>query len=195
MKVVRVEAFRAGLRQAFWHASAKLSSLDQVFVKVTAENEMVGWGEVRANMPYLSGESGDSVVAALRDWLVPEVVGMSLAERGRVLRHFDATVNGNAAAKAVVDLALSDLAARVAEVPLFRWWGGRHAEVSAAQCLFYGSVAGAAEQARRYVEQGFGILKVRVGMEPFTLDVDRVSAVRDAAGPAVRLAVDANQDA
>jgi len=110
-----------------------------------------------------------------------------------VLRHFDATVNGNAAAKAVVDLALSDLAARVAEVPLFRWWGGRHAEVSAAQCLFYGSVAGAAEQARRYVEQGFGILKVRVGMEPFTLDVDRVSAVRDAAGPAVRLAVDANQ--
>ena len=51
----------------------------------------------------------------------------------------------------------------------------------------------AAAQAQAYVAQGFRILKVRVGLEPFALDVARVRAVREAVGDEISLAVDANQ--
>jgi L-alanine-DL-glutamate epimerase-like enolase superfamily enzyme len=37
------------------------------------------------------------------------------------------------------------------------------------------------------------VLKVRVGLEPFSLDVARVRAVREAVGDGIHLAVDANQ--
>src|SRR5439155_61053 len=48
-------------------------------------------------------------------------------------------------------------------------------------------------QAQAYVAQGFRILKVRVGLEPFALDIARLRAVREAVGDAIALAVDANQ--
>jgi L-alanine-DL-glutamate epimerase-like enolase superfamily enzyme len=145
-------------------------------------------------MSYFSGESPASIVAALRDYLAPLVIGRALRERGTALDHFDRALAGNAAAKAALDIALHDLAARAAGVPLYRWLGGRRAErVPGSECLFYGPAAEAAAQARAYVAQGFRILKIRVGLEPFSLDVERVGAIRAAVGSDVSLAVDANQ--
>ena len=65
--------------------------------------------------------------------------------------------------------------------------------MAGSECLFYGPPDEAAAQAQAYVAQGFRILKVRVGLEPFALDIARLRAVREAVGDAIALAVDANQ--
>ncbi len=49
-----------------------------------------------------------------------------------------------------------------------------------------------AAEARARVEQGFGTLKLKVGLGAIADDVRRVKAVREAVGPAVRLRADAN---
>ena len=196
MKVRQVDGFTASLplERGFSHYTGRVDALEEVFVRLTGDDGSVGWGEVRGNMSYFSGDSPAAIVAALRDWLGPLVLGRSLAERAAIPDLFDRAAVGNAAAKAALDIALHDLAARAAGVPLFDWLGGRRApRVEAAECLFYGPPEAAAEQARAYVAAGFRILKIRVGMEPFDLDVARVRAVRQAVGDHIHLAVDANQ--
>jgi L-alanine-DL-glutamate epimerase-like enolase superfamily enzyme len=196
MRIRRLEVFtaRLPLSPGFSHFTGRVTALEEVFVRLTADDGQVGWGEVRGNMSYFSGESPASIVAALRDYLAPLVVGRPLRERGAAIVEFDRALAGNAAAKAVLDIALHDLAARAAGVPLYRWLGGRRAErVAGSECLFYGPADEAATQARAYVAEGFRILKVRVGLEPFALDVARVRAVREAVGDEISLAVDANQ--
>ena len=196
MRIRRLEAFtaRLPLSPGFSHFTGRVTALEEVFVRLTADDGQAGWGEVRGNMSYFSGESPASIVAALRDYLAPLVVGCPLRERGAAIAQFDRALAGNAAAKAVLDIALHDLAARAAGVPLYRWLGGRRADrVAGSECLFYGPADEAAAQAQAYVAQGFRILKVRVGLEPFALDVARVRAVRGAVGDAIALAVDANQ--
>ena len=196
MMIRRLEVFtaRLPLSPGFTHFTGKVTALEEVFVRLTAADGAVGWGEVRGNMSYFSGESSDGIVAALRDYLAPLVVGRPLRERAAAIGSFDRALAGNPAAKAVLDIALHDLAARAAGVPLYRWLGGRRAErVAGSECLFYGPADGAARQAQAYVADGLRILKVRVGLEPFVLDVERLRAVREAVGPDVRLAVDANQ--
>ena len=179
MKVRRVDVFTASLHLdgGFAHFAGRVTTLEEVFVRLTGEDGLAGWGEVRGNMGYFSGESPAGIVAALRDVLVPLVVGRALRERGAVLEACDRAIAGNHAAKAALDIAWHDLAARAAGVSLVRWLGGRRGpELLGSECVFYGPADRAAAAARRFVADGFRIVKVRVGLEPFRLDVERVSA-------------------
>ncbi len=196
MRVRRLDVFTASLHLdgGFAHFAGRVTALEQVYARLTGEDGLCGWGEVRGNMGYFSGESPAGIVATLREVLAPLVVGRTLGERGAVLEACDRAVVGNHAAKAVLDIAWHDLAARAAGVPLVRWLGGRRgAELLGSECVFYGPPERAAADARRYAAEGFRIVKVRVGLEPFSRDVARVAAVREAVGDDVRLAVDANQ--
>ena len=87
MKVRRVDVFTASLHLdgGFAHFAGRVTALEEVFVKLTGEDGLAGWGEVRGNMGYFSGESPAGIVAALRDVLSPLVVGRALRERGAVL--------------------------------------------------------------------------------------------------------------
>src|SRR5581483_3979812 len=196
VRVRRLDVFTASLHLdgGFAHFAGRVTALEQVYARLTGEDGLCGWGEVRGNMGYFSGESPAGIVATLREVLAPLVVGRTLGERGAVLEACDRAVVGNHAAKAVLDIAWHDLAARAAGVPLVRWLGGRRgAELLGSECVFYGPPERAAADARRYAAEGFRIVKVRVGLEPFSRDVARVAAVREAVGDDVRLAVDANQ--
>lgn len=195
MNIVRIAVFtkRLDLEKGFQHYRGRVASLEQVYAQVVAEGGLAGWGEVRGNLEYFSGETQRGIVAALQV-LVPRVLGRDARDIEAILADLDTGVMGNAPAKAVIDIALHDLGARAAGVPLYRWLGGRRQpELLASECIFYGTVAEAATQAARYVNEGFRILKVRVGMTPFSLDVDRLTAIREAVGPEIVLAVDANQ--
>jgi L-alanine-DL-glutamate epimerase-like enolase superfamily enzyme len=196
VRVRRIDVLTASLplERGFSHFTGRVDALEEVFVRLTADDGSVGWGEIRGNVAYFSGDTPAAILATLRDCLAPLVLGRTLAERATLPDLFDRAAMGNAAAKAVLDIALHDLGARAAGVPLFEWLGGRRLpRIDGAECIFYGSAEAAAEQARAYVAAGFRILKIRVGMEPFDLDVVRLRAVREAVGDQIRLAVDANQ--
>lgn len=99
-----------------------------------------------------------------------------------------------AGALGCVDLALHDLAARRARLPLHRLLGATRDFAAV-----YGSGGGTGLTERELVEEmtalvaaGYRCVKMKVGRAPEE-DVRRVRAVRAAIGPDVRLAVDANQ--
>jgi L-alanine-DL-glutamate epimerase-like enolase superfamily enzyme len=103
-----------------------------------------------------------------------------------------------AGALGAIDLALHDLAARRAGLPLHRFLGATADTVSV-----YASGGGTntplpelVEEFQTYAESGFKVMKMKVGTDFGRLmdeDIRRVRAVHAAVGPGVRLAVDANQ--
>jgi len=104
----------------------------------------------------------------------------------------DAVV-GNFGAKAAMDVALHDLAARRAGVSLTAFLGGSTGaqRVPTDVTVSAGEPDELAATATKRTAEGFTVLKLKVGTDAAT-DVARVRAVREAA-PEARIRVDANQ--
>jgi o-succinylbenzoate synthase len=122
---------------------------------------------------------------------LPELGTESLADCLRALQQarFDA-LPATAAARCAVEQALLDLEAQRAGVPLARLLDpAAPLEVPASALLPADASAELAREAQDAVAEGFGTLKLKVGRED---DHARAAVVRDAAGPAVKLRVDAN---
>jgi L-alanine-DL-glutamate epimerase-like enolase superfamily enzyme len=93
-------------------------------------------------------------------------------------------------ALAAIDLALHDLAGRLAGEPVWRLLGATGAiPVVCNGTLWAGPPERVAARARELVAAGFETLKLKVGTEA---DMETVTAVRDAVGGSVAIRVDAN---
>ncbi len=96
-------------------------------------------------------------------------------------------------ARAAIDSALLDLAARVAGTSIHRLLAPDSPDRLAVSALATGATTEAiAASAVAAVAAGHGTVKVKVGTHGIDGDVDRVSEVRSRIGPDVRLRLDAN---
>lgn len=95
-----------------------------------------------------------------------------------------------------IDIALWDLRAKVAGMPLYKLLGGYRQSVPAYIAGGYyvegKGLKELAEEMAEFVSWGARAVKMKVGALPIPEDVKRVRAVREAVGPDVKLMVDAN---
>ncbi len=147
------------------------------------------------------GASGEAVAQTITERLAPCVIGQSpwatsaLWDRMYNVmprRGGEGLVRGSIAA---IDMALWDLKARDAGVPLHQLFGGaRDLIPTYANCAHHLPPDVLAEKAVEYVKRGHRALKVRGTRTFVTLEeaTARVQAVREAVGPDIRLMVDVN---
>ncbi|HEX6144268.1 MAG TPA: mandelate racemase/muconate lactonizing enzyme family protein, partial [Geminicoccaceae bacterium] len=108
--------------------------------------------------------------------------------------HFPGRGGAVSFAIAAVDVALHDLAAKRAALPLWRLLGGHDPKVQA----YAGGIdldfplEQLLDQTRANLEKGFRAIKMKVGRAVLAEDVDRVAAMRDLLGPGFPLMADAN---
>ena len=131
--------------------------------------------------PMLIGEDPINVERLWEKMWVPKLVG----RRGMTTRAISA-----------IDIALWDLRAKVANMPLYRMLGGyRDALPTYVAGGYYEDGKGLKELAAEmvaYVEAGARAVKMKVGAAPIEEDVARVRSVREAVGSGVKLLIDAN---
>jgi mandelate racemase len=171
-------------------AGGILRSAPLVLVDLTTDDGVVGRSYLRTYTPVALGPLAQLVenVGALveGDAASPESVDAKLR------RHFQllglAGLTG--AALAGIDMALWDVRARAAGVPLVSLLGGEVRPVLAYASLRSMDAAAAAAEAEELLAQGFTALKLKVGPSG---DLDAIRAVRSVAGDGVRLMVDYNQ--
>ncbi len=99
-------------------------------------------------------------------------------------------------ALSAIDIACWDAVGRAAELPLHKLFGACRDEVDtyASSGLWLSTpTAELGAEAVALVEKGFHAVKLRIGSQRISDDVDRVRAVRDAIGNDIGLLVDANQ--
>lgn len=97
-------------------------------------------------------------------------------------------------AMAAVDIALWDLKARGQGQPLWRAVGGTGGAVKAyaGGIDLYLTIDELIAQTERFLAEGFQAIKMKVGRDQLSEDVERVRAMRDYLGPDVPLMADAN---
>jgi L-alanine-DL-glutamate epimerase-like enolase superfamily enzyme len=175
------------LREPLHTSYGAVGERELLIVSLEDGDGAIGYGEAAPLEPY-DGVSIERVRQALERYR-PVLEGardMNGAQIVDACRRVDDLPEAFAA----IDLALWDRAGRRMGRPvcsLLTDTPARGVPVNATLSAL--DRAGAAEQALRAVEQGFGCLKVKVGTGD---DAGRVAAVRAAAGPRVALRVDAN---
>jgi D-galactarolactone cycloisomerase len=93
-----------------------------------------------------------------------------------------------------VDIALWDLKGKALDAPIYELLGGAvHDPVYAyASSIYWGTPEDTAAQARRFVDDGFTAVKMKVGLD-WRNDVECLAAIRDEVGGDVDIMVDANE--
>ena len=196
MKVRDVENMlvRVPLGRPVSMSTRTFTARDFNVVRLTTEDGITGVGYARG---------GELVRAAVEHELRPLLLGRDalateifwedvwretglVGRQGALLRALSA-----------VDIALWDIKAKAAGLPLFRLLGGADPSVPAYVSGGYyrdgQTEQELAYEMAGYVERGFRAVKIRVGRLKLRDDVRRVAAVRAAIGDDVDLMVDANQ--
>ncbi len=179
------------LHTPFVTALRRTTTTDTVVVRVTDSDGVTGWGEA-PQVWQVTGESLAGAEACVTGPLRAAVVGRDADDLVRTCRAVAGAVAANTGAKAAVDVALHDLAARRRGVSLPVFLGGSARRVPTDVTLAAGDADTLAGAALERTLEGFTVLKMKVGIDAAT-DVDRVRAVRAAVGDDVAIRLDANQ--
>ncbi|MEE9219619.1 MAG: dipeptide epimerase [Acidobacteriota bacterium] len=194
MKIVRYEASCVDLPllEGYRIAGRTITFVRNFLLRLQADSGLVGHGSA-APAQEVTGESEQACLAALRGPLRDLTMGTATVETPpRLMDPARAAAPGCPAACAALDIALWDLAAQRAGVPLVRLWGGVPRALPTSVTIGVCSLEETLEAARRWLQQGFRILKVKVG-EDVEADIERLVRLREQCGAQVSLRADANQ--
>lgn len=188
--VVPVTVPRTGTFTLQRGKSAKVSCF--AVVRIETDGGVVGWGECTTRV--------ESMHWVLVDHLAEVVVGRDPFDVVGIHRAMDVEealaterLSHWNPIRAAVDVALYDIQGRHLGVPLYQLLGGKQRDaIETVKNVGVASPEESAERATALVEEGYRIVKLRVGADT-DLDVARVRSVRDAVGEDIRIRVDANQ--
>jgi L-alanine-DL-glutamate epimerase-like enolase superfamily enzyme len=192
MRIERLETVPYALpfREPYVTARGTLERRELLLVRLRAGGGPIGLGEA-APLALRGGPTLAKIEDDLRERCAPLLEGAKVTPLN--LPGLIAATRGlgvSAQALAAVDLALHDLAAKIEGEPVWRLLGAARAvPVRCNATLVAGGPSAVASAAARWVEDGFGTLKLKVGMPG---DLDQVAAVRERVGPGPRLRIDAN---
>ena len=195
MKVDRIgiTLFDVPLEEPFVTALRPVPKLERVLVEVETDEGLVGVGEA-APGPLVTGETQTGIADVIETMLAPGLVGEDPLRTERLVTKLDDLAGEAPTAKAAIDVALYDLKARAADMPLYRLLGGDAADpmVEVPAILSLKPPDEMVEDVTAAVERGYREVKIKLGDDPET-DVRRVRAVADAVPDDVHLKADANQ--
>ncbi len=191
IRQVRCHRLTVPLHTPFVTALRSTRALETLVVEVTDADGRRGFGEA-PQVWRVTGESLAGAEACVLGPLHDVVVRKSVDDLADLLRSVETAVVANHGAKAALDVALHDLAARRLGVSLPRFLGSSRHDVPTDVTISAGDEESLVADATERMKDGFSVLKLKVGTDA-DADVARVRAVRDAVGPKARIRLDANQ--
>lgn len=179
-------------RKSYGISSAAFLGETFLIATLTTQEGEIGLADSVNSVPF-GPESPATMRQVLTDHLLPAVRGLDPRDIGLICARMDAAIPGHPMAKAVIDIACHDLAARAAGVPLWRYLGGaEHEQISFAGSVGISTTDRMEAEAADFAARGARTIKIKIGTDPAT-DLDRVRAIRAAVGPLIKLRLDANQ--
>lgn len=170
-----------------------------LLVKMTGTDGTVGWGEAPALKDWggefgrYFGESTAVVDLIIHRYLAPAVEGLSICRPAELHRKMDAVVKGYPYAKAAIDFAYYDLSGKVLGLPVHALLGGLLREnVAVTHSIGLLEIEEAVAEVRKVAQDGIRTIKIKIGVD-VVRDIAIVKAIRQAAGPGIKLCVDANE--
>ena len=172
-----------------------ISHFELVIVRVADDDGASGLGYT-----YAVNSAGAAIRVLIDEYLRPVVIGRDPDETEAIWTdmwwkvHHNGRGGPSSAAISAIDIAIWDLRARRAHLPLWRFLGGYNPRVPvyAGGIDLAFSVTELLDQADQFQEAGFRAIKMKVGRASLADDVDRVSRMRQYLGDDFPLMADAN---
>jgi D(-)-tartrate dehydratase len=214
MKITAVHEGTVPISSSIRNAWIDFSSMDCSIVAVVSDvmrdgEPVVGYG-FNSNGRYSAGE-------ILRRRIIPRLLDADpealLAEDGQLepTRAWDLLMNNEkpgghgerSVAVGVIDMALFDLASKIAGQPLYRWLSDRYGDGRPDDSVFVYAAGGyyapgktlrdLQDEMRGFLDQGYSVVKMKIGGARLAEDLERIEAVLQVLdGDGSRLAVDVN---
>ncbi|MCP9235672.1 dipeptide epimerase [Lewinella sp. JB7] len=182
---------RVALTKPFVISLGPLTHAENLFVRVRTRGGLEGWGEA-SPFPTIHGETLNGAVAIGRE-LAPQLIGLRADDAPAYTARLQRFIHGNHALKSAFDIALHDIAAQAAGLPLYQYLGGRSLRpLFTDYTVSLGTPARMAEDALDIRRAGFPVIKVKLGGDPAE-DIERIAAITQAVGREIPLRLDANQ--
>ena len=197
--ITRIEVLQVDLKPKVARSDAIQSFVVQEtpIVRITCADGSQGTG-----YSYTIGTGGSSVIALIADHLAPRLIGRDADEIEAIWKdlffatHATAVGAITALALAAIDTALWDLRCRRLGQPLWQAAGGAQRKVpvySTEGGWLHLPIDALVRESVDAKNAGFRGVKIKVGKAHVAEDIERLTAVRQAVGPAFEVMVDANQ--
>lgn len=185
---IRIYPFEIPLVKPFKIATMTNPAAKGVFVAIDAGG-MTGWGEC---LPFhaINGENQATCIESLK-FFAEQLLGKDAWEVKELVNACFSLLPAQTTAICGIDTALHDLASQSLDLPLWRYLGGSPRELKTDLTIGIVSPKEAQETAENIANEGFQVIKVKLGDTPLN-DCERVEAVRNGA-PGVAIRVDMNQ--
>ncbi|MBV8388796.1 MAG: dipeptide epimerase [Mucilaginibacter sp.] len=191
MKITHIDIYRFSIPMVpFTIATGTMSHAQNVFIRVHTDAGFYGVGECSA-FPMIVGETQDTCLVMAREFarLWKGKDALDTPARLQQLHNFTA---GNSTIKSAFDIALYDIAAKNAGLPLYSFLDGTKRRVESDITIGIAEPAEMAQKAIEFKQSGATILKVKLGKDAQG-DVERIQQIRKAVGDEMKISVDANQ--
>ena len=174
----------------FTIATGTMDYAQNVAIKIYTDTNLIGYGECSA-FPMIVGETQATCYVMAQDFAKLWIGENALTIETR-MNQLHAFAANNNTIKSAFDMALYDIAAQHAKLPLYAYLGGTAIPMLTDITVGINTPNIMAAQALAFVQQGATILKVKLGKDVST-DVARVAAIRNAVGTTIAIRIDANQ--
>ena len=164
-----------------------------VLVELETDEGLTGIGQT-AVAPRSYGETAEGIAANITAHLAPVVLGAKdPTNLARLHLELERALPEHWSSHAGVEIALWDLKGKALGVPVYDLLGGRIRDgITLMGFVHHDTPELMAEEAHRLLEEhGFGVLKMKIGLEPIE-DVRRYRAVAEAVAGRALLQVDGN---
>ena len=197
MKITRITlyTYNIPLKAPITISLGTIDAARNMLVQINTDEGLTGWGE---GSPFwmIVGETQASGLAAAQD-MARLLIGEST--RGRDPLDIEGCMNtllrylpGHPTTRSMFDMALYDIAAKRANMPLYQYLGGSNRTLVTDETIYLNDPDRMADDARRIEANGAEAIKIKVGTTA-QADLDRLAMIRQAIRYETPIRLDANQ--
>lgn len=193
LAITKVEIFKSPikLKEPFVISLGPMEYAQNVVIIIHTNKGIRGFGECSPFMT-INGESMDTCFVVAQ-YLAKVLKGKNPRNIAECTIAMDKLIYGNSSIKSAFDMALYDIAAQEANVPLYKYLGGENNKtIQIDYTISLDETAKMVDDAKKIIASGFEIIKVKLGHSK-EKDIESIRKIREAIGDAIPLRLDANQ--
>ena len=179
------------LKEPYSISYESVDSCESVLFRMTTDKGLTGLGIAAPDLA-VTGETVEDVYDCYTSIIEPFLKGCDVFEYAWIMESLKDSLPDNPSARAMVDMALYDIIAQKAGVPLYKLLGGYRKEIATSITIGIMPVHMALGYTKEHLKRGFKILKIKGGAI-VEEDIEKIIRIRESAGNHIRIRFDANQ--
>ncbi|AUD04764.1 mandelate racemase/muconate lactonizing enzyme family protein [Spirosoma pollinicola] len=192
MKITQISLYRYDipLKAPIAISLGTIENARNILVEIKTDESITGWGE-GSHLWMIAGETQASGLAAADD-MARLLIGRDPLDIEGCVNTLTRYLPAHPTTRSAFDMALYDIAAKAAGMPLYQFLGGVKKTLVTDETIYINTPERMVEDALRIQEKGAEAIKVKLGTN-LNDDIARVAAIRKAIGDKTPIRTDANQ--